>query len=487
MNFQNLLPLTPNSTYYNSKKEIIEEGLELHSKALVADRELYTCMLFLKNSTYYTKSLIIKNLLSNSVHKLPDILEKDSERIELEDSLIMYALHNESITHALKMLLILKDNKINNKRTTDIILKFIFDRANLDMICIKYKDKIKKLIVHALGMSKVHYILNRKSREGKRLFTKYIEKYQNTNALETIYFVFNAKYTFSNKYYLEYKKIAALIEQGRSIPKTILPIEVVKGFGAFYGTKISYADIVVKANISDKQKIQLQNTIKRDSENTIELKIDYEKYSLLDLYKYLYSVSEETIDMRVLMGIIDRKSLELSKKLRINNIPTAIIVDLSISHSGSNEGLNHPFYRNMIFKDILKHFFNEQKIEFKEYICGGVKSEKGLLIPGGSSNLYKPFLQALSDGYKNFIFLSDGFSNVSDFNEIYRAARKIYDISGVHFNPVFSPKNMSCKELSDKLPVIPFRGEEDIQSLELLYLLNTDKQKFIQFVRKNIL
>ena len=81
-NIQSLLYLTPKSTYYNKKEYVINEGLYLHQTLFDEDRELYTYLLYFTNSTYYSKSIIIENLLSNSLYKNEnkEIVEKDPIR-----------------------------------------------------------------------------------------------------------------------------------------------------------------------------------------------------------------------------------------------------------------------------------------------------------------------------------------------------------------------------------------------------------------------
>ncbi|MFW6024888.1 MAG: hypothetical protein ACOCRX_00955, partial [Candidatus Woesearchaeota archaeon] len=140
-NKQSLLYLIPKSSYYNSEEKVIKEGLNLHNEMFKSDRVLYSYLLYFNNSTYYSKSLIIERLLANSLNKpqYSTILKKDPKLLKIEDELIIRALRSENITHALKMLLHLKKNRINNSRTQNIILKFLFERNNLDYIAIKYK------------------------------------------------------------------------------------------------------------------------------------------------------------------------------------------------------------------------------------------------------------------------------------------------------------------------------------------------------------
>lgn len=491
MNKQSLLFLTPKSTYYNTKQDVIEEGLRLHEELLEKNRELYTCALFFNNATYYSKSIIIKNLLENSLNKPENnyILEKDIRRLELENKLIMYSLKNENITHALKTLIFLKDNKVNNSRVTKIVLSFIFDRNNTDYICIKYKNKIKNLIIHALGMSKVVAILENDIK-GQKIFNKYIGIYNNPNAFEIMNFVFNKPFDYKNENFIEYIEVSNCFKNNEThkIKDTILPIEVLQGFNSFFKTNISLSTLFTKSNVSDKQKIQMQNSIKKDSNNKIEISLDLNKYSMLELFKYMYNKTEITKqEVENIKTILKEKASEIAKNLSLNKENTCIIVDCSHSHIGNSTSINHPLYMNLILCEVFNSFFELNDINHETFFTSYKTNELGLIIPNGYTCLYESLIEGVKGNYTNFIFLTDGFNNVGDFEEIYKALKRIENINAVQFNPVFSPKDMSCKEISPLIPTIPFKDEEDLNFLELSYLFNSNEEEFIKKVRKNIL
>lgn len=491
MNKQSLLYLIPRGTFYNSKSEVIEEGNNLHNELFNEDRELYACALIFNNATYYTKGLIIEKLLSNSLYKdnNKEIIEKDPKRIELEDSLINYALMNESITHALKILLGLKEKKINNERTTKIILTFIFKRNNTDYICLKYKNKIKQLLVHALGMPKINAILTNTDK-GKKFFNKYIRVYNNMCDIEIINFVFNKPFNYTNEFFIEYLKVADAFKENRvnEVRGTVLPIEVLEGFSSFYNRSVNLAELITKANVSTKQKIQMQNAVKKHSDNKVEIKIDLTKYSMVDLMKYMYNKSDISVkEIEEIQDILSNKATEIASNLHLEEKDTCLVVDYSLSHAGNGTSINHPFYMNYILTMILEKFYEINGLRHNTLIVGSKRNELGLLVPSGDSCLYEPLFKGLENDYKNFIFVSDGFNNVGDFDEIYKAINRISGTTAIQFNPVFSPKDMSCKGLSDIIPTIPFRDEKDIEFFELNYLFNSNPQSFKEIVRKKIL
>jgi len=472
-NIQSALYLTPKATFYSSKTKIVNAGETLHDELLLNDRELYTYLLYFGNATYYSKSMIIENLLGCSINK-PENKTNDERRLEIEDALIINALFNENMTHALKMLLRLKDKRINNKRTSNIILTFLFKRGNLDKISLKYKSKIKDLLVHALGRPTINKILY-EDKEGQLALKKITSKYGNRWIEETIFFVFNKDIPYRNENFAEYIETRKIFEK-KDLTKlgdkgSNLPIEVLIGFNNFYGTHAKISDLYKKAVVSDKQKIQFQNVAVK---NDIEIEIDFNKYSILELFKYLYS--RKSIGNHYdLLELIREKAKALSFKVPKD---ACLLWDCSASNSGSKESEMTPHYKNLVLAEI----FN-----LPIYRVGGYMSD-GLIYPDGDSDLTPALLLAVEDGYKSIYILSDGFENSGDFDVVYDSLLKLMpDIKSVHFNPVFSAKNFTFKTLHERIPTIPYMDEKDLPFVELFRLLNTDPNQFKSVVREKIL
>lgn len=489
-NIQSLLYLIPKSSYYNSEQEVIQEGIALHNDMFQKDRELYTYLLYFTESTYYSKSLIVERLLGNSIYKeeYKPLLDKDPRLPEIEEALILHALFNENMTHALKLLLRLKNQRINNARTQKIILRFIFDRGNTDFIAIKYKNKIKQLLIHALGQKTVHDILERRP-EGYAKYNKLIKPYGNPYDLEVFDFVFNKDREYKSEYLKEYVKIRDDFKNDTiDFRKPInLPKEVLEGFNNFYKRGINITTLIAISNLSNKQKIQLQNTVKRHSNNTMELKIDLTQYSIIELLKYMYNkidITKEEIDK--CNHIIEEKAREIRNSIQGDFIVdldnTAIIVDCSDSHSGSAQTKMHPFFKNITLMKVLENG-NKDNI----FLVGGRTNSNSLLEPCGDTDLSTALLKVAEKGYKNVIVLSDGFENVGSFDKVYKQLKNIgIDINAIHFNPVFSPRDFSFKSISDDIVAFPYTSERDIKNVMLFYLLNTDKEAFKKAIRQRI-
>lgn len=246
MSLHNLLYLTPKATYPTRQEDIVRETRELHREAFSMDRELYTYLLYFLDSTYYSKGLIIQQLLTHSLNK-PEhqhILREDPDRLRLEDELILRALRNETITHALKLLLTLKEQRINNARTTRLILRFLFERDNLDRIAIKYRQKLKSLLIHALGKTAMHHLLER-TPQAAGIYGKFISPYSRMDGYELFDFLWGKNVFFRNPYFVEYLSVKDHFAYGtlHLLEPTCVPIEVVNGFNLFYKGHLDLRDL----------------------------------------------------------------------------------------------------------------------------------------------------------------------------------------------------------------------------------------------------
>ncbi|GAB6556097.1 hypothetical protein bcgnr5378_28920 [Bacillus cereus] len=466
---QSALYVIPKATYYDTKTSVIENAANLHRSILEEDRELYTYLLYFQEATYYSKSMIIRSLLSNSLH-LPqnkEVMQQDPKRLEIENRLILRALYNESMTHALKMLLSLHD--VNNSRTSKLVLQFLFQRQNLDRIAIKYKQKIKKLLVQSLGSSNMYNILN-ETDKGTKLFTKWISPYKNHMAKDIISFVFGGEGTKDSSYIRQYQEAKNFFQKGEGkLEKSDVPFEVLLGFNNFYKRGATVTSLIVQGNTSDKQRIQMQRAVRKESNDEIQLKIDFSKYKLMDLAKYIYSNVDTDISDATQM--LDKKVEEMRATLPpFFDNDFALITDLSDSHLGSSETPLHPMYKNVLLTNLLK--------QQDAYRVGGIE-EQGLIKPCGDTNISSAVIQAAKDGHKNIIILSDGYENVGDVNAVVKRLKELNLIENVlHLNPVFSPKNLSFKDFGEEIVSLPIFDVESVGELEIYHLLNTDEKEF---------
>lgn len=497
LNKQTLLYVTPKATFYNSQKEVIAKAQEAHNAVMAEDRTLYTYLLFFPNATYYAKSLIIQNLLGDSINKHPELTAADPKLLEVEDALIYNALMNENITHALKMLTSLKEARINNSRTSNVILRFLFDRGNLDRIVIKYKKKVKELLIHAIGQGNMHAIA-RWDEKGKALFEKKIAVYNNPFAQEVISFLAGKNPEYHSSNLQAYHKVRTLFLNGQiNYSNAIaeikqIPLEVLEGFNSGAKEKLMIEYLLQHANLSEKQKVQVQKRVEKINKENIDkpivqvvVEVDYTKQDIFDLYRLLYSGKEFTEEEKNNIHLaIAMKTIEMQNVVASQfdfNEPHGVIIDASGSHAGSKESHLHALIKNKILSDVFVSRYRENLIQVGGY------QEDGLLFPEGHTDLASALLKAAEAGFKKVFLFSDGFENVNSFDSVHKALAAIgHDIKVIHFNPVFSPKTFSFKTVGDNVTTIPYASHKDLVTINFFYLLAEDPELFKVLVREEI-
>ena len=480
-----VLQYIPKGAYYEGTDEQFARVKEMWDGLLSYDRVLFA-LLSMLNGSAFSKGMITHFLLCNP-HQGKGLITKDNQNplvpVGLDDhfetNIILFNLHkiaDESMPRALKNLLILAGSdanarRVNNSRTRKIIMEFIFNRDNreLDALAVNYKTKLAKLVRHALGKQDLYNILNSNN---EKLFMKLIGRY-NRNALPIVCFLFGVDpplkatkpYFPRVADYLDMRLAAASGDMDlfkKAMQK--LPWRTVIGFRNTYKLPIDKADIMGKAKMSDKDKMQTQTAQKRAGAKTVR-KVNYEKQDLLDLWKLFYHkiLNNDSDEMVKITAAIDKIDNEFEK---IDFGSTAVIVDMSHSMRGSDQRPLHPMLTSMCLLSTIKsdsiHFVSGKWVEIPDTIFSGV-------VASGSSPLWKGLVDAVQTGSKTIVIISDGYENAIKgmFAHVYKHFKdsgKEFDL--IHINPVFSAdaKTGTTRALVDDVSPIPVASYKSLET-----------------------
>jgi hypothetical protein len=377
------------------------------------------------------------------------LIEAGIDPYDFEKDVIFYNLSKERPPRALKNLLFLagedKRKKVNNARSRSIILKYIFDRDNqdLDYFAVNYKQKLRRLIRHALGKQDLHKVLN----GDEKIFNKFIGKY-NENAFPVLLHIFD-KDISSGKTHTYFKKVSQYqalkqsaidgnIQAFKKYAKG-MPHRTVMGFRNFYKLDVDLSDVYKNAQLSTKDKIQMQSASKKAG---AKVAVNYYKQDLYDLWKIYYHkvLTNDLTDTKEILDAITDQSARMEK---IDIGKCCVIIDASESMIGSDERKFHPFLTALSIVSVLD---NVDEV----FIEGGMPIQKGpagsLVLPSGSTKLWKPLLKIASKDVQNVIIISDGYEN--DLKGMFQHTYDFLKKKGVklnlmHINPVLSTKAKS--------------------------------------------
>jgi hypothetical protein len=316
----------------------------------------------------------------------------------------------------------------------------------LDALAVNYKNKLAKLVKHALGKQDLYNILN--NNNDKKLYTKLIGRY-NRNALPIVCFLFGtsqapAQVHQAQAYFPMVENYYALKEAASTgnIPgfkkhMKKLPWRTVMGFRNSYKLTIEKSEILGASKMSDRDLIQTQSAQKRAGAKTVR-KVNYKKQDLYDLWKLYYHklLNNDGAEMDKIVEGIDYVDAN-TEKMDFGDV--AAVLDMSHSMRGSDERPLHPMLTSMCLLSVISDVKSIHMVSGKQVQIEG--TEYSALVANGSSPLWKGLVEAVLTGAKTIIVISDGYENTVKgmFNHVYKHfkdAGKDFEI--IHINPVFS-------------------------------------------------
>lgn len=457
---------TNRSTFYNSQKEQNDATKQMHQNLYGINRGLYAATLLLDGVTDHTKMIGLETLLgiSNNVDRSRSLIS-----IENETQIIAHVLTQLPVQRMLNLYLDLKAKRVNNSRTRKIILMSILNSKSLEYWSVKYRNKIRESIEHAVGkrrLSIIKNILNKQnfvdgnliySTKEQFIIHDSIMKFVNSNSekyvAECLSFVLgiDKKYTLPTlKSFVDAKKD---LKKGSKLPR-----EVLEGLRSTYHKDVKTAEVieVTKENLTDKEKIKVQ---KNAAKHGVTVEFDATKQDVVTLYIHSYANGNKITPE--ILETLKRKAEQSAKSTPIAYETIGILVDGSISNSGSDTQKLRPIATSLAIRDLL---VATSKKSFVEY-AGGQVTEEGLVIPAGETNLAKGLIKILKQKPDAIFILSDGYENApaGRVNEVIEAVRKMKNETPIfQISPVLSGEVAGVKKLSEKISALPVSKPEAI-------------------------
>jgi len=499
-----VIQFSPKGGYYNTENEQLMKMEELWDEFFKFDRAIFALSTLLPG-TAFSKGRMHHLLLSNPIPNDQALVSLKDVNLDtdFEKRLILYNLRNESIPRSLKTLLFMlgieKDGKmmlqkVNNSKTRKIILSYIYDRddSSLDGLVVKYKDKIRTLTRHALGKQNLYNLLN----GDRKVFNKYFRfsidvcsTIDYDSRLEILKFVFN-KPTDSRKMkefrqvlsYLELRDAANSNNKKKFLKvskDSKLPIEVLIGFRNQSKLDVDLKNLYKTGKMSERQAVQSKSAAKRAG---VDIKVDYSKQDLYDLWKVLYHdlTNEQFKDFDEIANTIIKKS---EQKSTISFGKCVVIFDCSESMIGSDKRPLHPFLTGLSLISTLAD------IERVIYV-GGVfiqtpsKIIPNIIYPKGGTKIYEALIEAAKSEPETVVIISDGYENIIEGSTeaVYNYIKQNYNFKVVQLNPVFSAENEGVKKIIEDQPVLSLTDHKYLETDFVFNLLMTHKEQVKQLL-----
>ncbi|WP_373372047.1 hypothetical protein [Nannocystis radixulma] len=374
---------------------------------------------------HFNRARIVTELLAGSRHLGPE------ERRE-EGRLIAAALRSLPAPRAYRALLAVRARGVNNRRVRAIVRDYLSSRPDLKFDAIKYRDKLRDLILHT------HLPLP--GELGGFLFKGWRERRYATPLLET----------FRRAHYSE----EALYE---------LPFTVAEGLAA--RKKIDRAVFLRKIapRLTALERLRLQATAAR--EGVAELAIDLGRAGLTRLAIYILSLSlgerrQRAAELRAALDAAARRCLR-DAPLALGRV--AAVLDCSYSTAGSPDRPRRPLAIALAVDALLR----AASAEYMSFWTPA-SDDPLQLVPRGQTDLAGPLLDALETRPDLVVVVSDGFDNdpTGGAGEVCRVFKARLDPAGrttiVHVNPVFDAPELGPRRLGGAVPTLGLRDAEDL-------------------------
>lgn len=475
---------TNRETHYNTREEQREAERLIHKTIFDVDRSIYGLLMLLEGITDHSRMRACTALLGNKWNGQSSLLPFDREK-----DIISKLVDSLPPQRTLKMFKEFKKKRINNTRTRKQILKFILNSPNLEYWSVKYRKKLRDVLVHCWGERKAgivksildhieYYHIYSKKEQGILKSCGISPYIGDSNKAAIISF------TLGNTLNLEdnntsdiiklelikaFNKSKSDISEGKS-----LPLETLQGIRSTFHKDIDqkYLLELTKNTLTKIQKKLVQKKAKKEG---VEVDFNPFHHSIFELYIYAYEMGMS----KEIQKVITTKAKKAAGSLPFRFGTVGILVDDSYSMSGSEEQKLRPMAMALATKDVLKHTGDRSKI-----ITTGGYTTTRLNRPGGGTDLADKVLYLLESGVEAVFILSDGYENspAGRLAEVLRLVRGTGNTVPVyHINPVVASESGGLvRQLSDDIPVMSISKPEQLGTIMLKSMLDNDPERGIK-------
>jgi len=449
---------TSRSTFYNKKKDQEAALAEIHNAVYNVNRGLYASMLLLPGVTNTSMQKGILRLISEPY---PWDLNTCFLSAEQENEIIRDLTSQLPITNLLRLFVLIRGKKINNSRSRKMIFNTIIGSKNLSFWAIKYRDKMRTALIHALGQKKASALRSvleknhtRWTAKERNFVKKTIDKYTDKKELarECVCFILGG-----TKKTWKVNLISAFYAARKDFDKGVgLPTEVLEGIRSRYHKDIPAAKVIekTKETMSQGQKMAKQRTAKKAG---VELEFDPTKQDMVKLY--IYALEEgATKDIR---KALDEKAKKISLTFPMKHYHVGIVVDNSLSMFGSDTQKHRPISIALSMRDVLSASSEKSTV----MATNGDFDRFGMINASGSTSLANTLLDVLETNPDAIYMITDGYENTpaGRVDEVINALRDMgIETPIFQISPVMSVESAGVKSLSDSIEPLPVSKPEGI-------------------------
>ena len=398
----------------------------LHAYILGNYRRLYARTLA-AGINHFNQAQIILNLLASGKQTPPE------DRHE-EGALIAAALRALPPQRAWRVLELLRERRINNRRARAIAREYVRGRPDLDFDAVKYRAKLRATVAHG------H--LNLGGEYNRFLFHGWKQHVYRTPLLETFR---RAHFDGSTLFDLPFTVAEGLAAKHR-IPRDVFLQRI-------------------EPRLTAAERLRLQGSATRAEAS---LAVDLGRTPLTKLALYILSLPPATRRERrdELHAALEQATARGLRRGAVSLGRVAAVLDNSYSSSGSSQKRRRPLGVALAAHYVLSAMAREYRAFWTTPV-----DEPLLARARGQTDLATPLLDALDWMPDLVVVVSDGYDNdppnaVAEVTRVFRAkldpARRT---TLIHVNPVFASELYAPRSIGALVPTVGVRDAEDLPTV----------------------
>ncbi len=398
----------------------------LHAYILGNYRRLYTRTLA-TGINHFNQAHIILNLLASGK-------QTPAEDRREEGALIAAALRALPPQRAYRVLDVLRERRINNRRARAITREFLAGRPDLEFDAIKYRSKLRAAVAH--GHLKLGGELN------PFLFQGWKKRVYGSRLLET----------FRQAHF----GASALFE---------LPYTVAEGLAVKYRIPRDEFLRRIEPRLTAAERLRLQGSATR-AEEVLGVELARAPLTKLALYVLSLPLPKRRERREELHAALQQAAARSLRRAPVTLGRVAAVLDNSYSASGSSEKRRRP-----LGVALASHYLLAASA--REYRAFWTTPVEEPLLTGarGQTDLATPLLDALDWMPDLVVVVSDGYDNdppnaVAEVTRVFRAkldpARRT---TLIHANPVFASELYAPRGIGTLVPTVGVRDAEDLPTV----------------------
>lgn len=414
-------------------RQLVDNGLPLtetdHNQLLGYDRALYAALLNLAILSENDAMQIILRLLAVTEMNGQPVSD---EAKHSENYLIAKNLRHLPYLTVLNHLVLLVDRKVNNQRTTGILMSYLMGSPHLERMAVSHRKNLKRLVIHALGkhtaQNCVHFLLREDELQPHQVtyLRRNLYRYATDKQLAKQVML----HLWGHLKETDFGLLGEYLNADKGIgKKSNLSLSELKGLASTYGYKMGLKDLKRRAF-----KMKRKREIKED---------DKAPKNLTDLTREYYA-NPSKATLNALTPLFDTANREVpywDAKLEI-------ILDDSLSMQGTG---TREFNGIAIAANFAKMAgLNAREVNIR--LTSGAEWKGDYPKPQGGTSLAKLLANAVMAKPDAVILLSDGYENTEagDAAHTLTALRKLgFDTPVSHILPVFTER----ENVAERLPL----------------------------------